>query len=257
MKLSQVAAQLYTVRDLCKTPAGVADTLKRVRDIGYPAVQVSGLCPMPEAELAAMIKANGLVCCATHMSGEKILTEPAAVAAANLALGSTIVAYPYPGGISFDTMEKVRDFAQRLNEAGRVMHAAGVTLCYHNHHMEFQRVEGGRTILETLYAETDPRFLQGEPDTYWVQFGGGDPVDWCQRLKGRLPILHMKDYAVNAKHEVGFAEIGYGNLAWPRIVAAADAAGCQWYCVEQDTCPGNPLDSLDKSFRFIRDHLCG
>lgn len=255
MKLSQVAAQLYTVRNLCKTPAGVADTLKQVKAIGYPAVQVSGLCPMPEAELAALLKDNGLRCCATHESGDKILGDPAAVAASNLALGSRIVAYPYPGGVDFSTLAAVRAFANRLNASGQVLHAAGVTLCYHNHHMEFQQLEG-RTILEIIYAETDPRFLQGEPDTYWVQYGGGDPVAWCQRLAKRLPILHMKDYAVNAKHEVGFAEIGHGNLDWPRIVAAADAAGCEWYCVEQDTCPGDPLESLAKSFAFIRDRLC-
>ncbi len=254
MKLAQVAAQLYTLRNFCKTPADVAATLGRVKAIGYPAVQVSGVCPMPEAELVAMLRDHDLICCATHEPGDRILDEPSVVAARVLALGAEITAYPYPGGIAFDTLDQVKAFAKRLDAAGRVMREAGVTLCYHNHHIEFQRV-GGRTILEILYAETDPKNLQGEPDTYWVQNGGGDPVAWCERLKGRLPILHLKDYAVNAKHEVGFAEIGAGNLDWPRIIAAADAAGCRWYCVEQDTCPGDPFDSLAQSFAYIRDHL--
>ncbi len=39
-------------------------------------------------------------------------------------------------------------------------------------------------------------------------------------------------------------------------MAAADAAGCEWFIVEQDTCPGDPFDSLRMSFEFIRDNLC-
>ena len=42
MKLSQVAFQLYTVRDFCKTPAELRRTLRLVKKIGYPAVQASG-----------------------------------------------------------------------------------------------------------------------------------------------------------------------------------------------------------------------
>jgi sugar phosphate isomerase/epimerase len=255
MKISQVAAQLYTVRDLCKTPADTAKTLKKVRKIGYTAVQVSGVCAMPEADLVAMLGDAGLVCCATHEPGADILKDPKRVAARVRALGCTITAYPYPSGVTLKTRAQVAAFAKKLDAAGKSMRAEGVTLCYHNHHMEFQRI-GGRTILESLYALTNPRHLQGEPDTYWVQFGGGDPVDWCQRLKGRLPIIHLKDYRVTAENQVTYAEIGNGNLPWKRIIAAAEAAGCVWYCVEQDTCPGDPLKSLSQSFAYIRDHLC-
>jgi sugar phosphate isomerase/epimerase len=89
-----------------------------------------------------------------------------------------------------------------------------------------------------------------------VQHGGGDPVAWCKKLKGRLPLLHMKDYTVNAANQVTFAEIGHGNLNWKKIVAAAEKSGCQWFIVEQDTCPGDPFESLRQSFDYIRDKLC-
>jgi sugar phosphate isomerase/epimerase len=256
LKLNQIAAQLYTVRDLCKTPADTAATLQKIRAIGYPAVQVSGVCEMPVADLAALIRDAGLVCCATHEGPDAILNEPARTAERVLALGCRITAYPWPAGISFGTLESVKAFAARLDAAGRIMHAAGVTLCYHNHHIEFQRV-AGRTALEIIYAETDPRHLQGEPDTYWVQHGGGDPVDWCHRLTGRLPIIHLKDYMVTAENKVTFTEVGNGNLPWRRILDAAEAAGCQWYGVEQDTCPGDPLASLKQSFDYLRGTFCG
>ena len=51
MKLQQLAAQLYTVRDFCKTAADLAATAKKIREIGYPAVQVSGIGQIPDEEV--------------------------------------------------------------------------------------------------------------------------------------------------------------------------------------------------------------
>jgi sugar phosphate isomerase/epimerase len=255
MKINQVPAQLYTVRDFCKTPADIAASLKKIRGIGYQAVQLSGLGPIAETELTRILKSEGLTCCATHEPSDEILNEPQRVVDHLKKLGCRITAYGWPAGIKFDTLAEIKAFAARLNAAGKVLHGAGLVLCYHNHHIEFRRV-GGRAVLEILYAETDPRYLQGEPDTYWVQHGGGDPVEWCERLKNRLPIIHLKDYVVRADNTVTFAEIGNGNLNWKKIISAAEAAGCQWYCVEQDTCPGDPFDSLKQSFDYIKANLC-
>jgi sugar phosphate isomerase/epimerase len=136
-----------------------------------------------------------------------------------------------------------------------VLADAGQCLSYHNHHIEFRKV-AGKTILEWLYELTDARYLQGEPDTYWVQTGGGEPTEWCNRLKGRLPLLHMKDYIVLAPdNKIAMAEIGNGNLNWQSICKAAEAAGCEWFIVEQDTCPADPFDSLKQSFEYIKKNL--
>ncbi len=255
MKTSQIAAQLYTLRDFLKTPKDIIASLRKVRSIGYQTVQVSGLGPIGEEELVKILKDEGLLCCATHEDGEMILNEPQRVVNKLRKLGCLITAYPWPGKTKFDTLDDVKSFAAQLNASGKVLHDAGLVLCYHNHHMEFRHV-GSRTVLEVLFAETDPRYLQAEPDTYWIQFGGGDPVDWCALLKGRLPILHLKDYAVNAKNEVVFAEVGHGNLNWHKIISTAETSGCQWFCVEQDTCPGDPFDSLKLSFDYLQANLC-
>ena len=68
MKLEQCALQLYTVRERMKTRADLEQTLARVREIGYPAVQVSGLdwSLITEAELVALCREIGLTICATH-----------------------------------------------------------------------------------------------------------------------------------------------------------------------------------------------
>ena len=75
MKASQIAAQLYTVRDFLKTPADIHVSLKKVAAIGFRAVQVSGMGPIPETELASACKDLGLTICSTHEDGAKIVTS--------------------------------------------------------------------------------------------------------------------------------------------------------------------------------------
>jgi sugar phosphate isomerase/epimerase len=256
MKLSQVAAQLYTVRDFIQEPKQIAESLGKVRAIGYEAVQISGMGPIDEAELMRMADGEGLTVCATHEPGNRILDEPAAIVERLSKLRCKHTAYPYPGGVDLGSPDDVKRFTDRLNEAGRVLREAGKVLSYHNHHMEFRRI-GGRTVLDAIYDDTDPANLQGEIDTYWVQYGGGSPLAWCERLKGRLPLLHMKDYKITDENQPQWCEVGNGNLDWKRIVAASDAAGCEWFIVEQDTCPVDPFESLKQSFHHIKANLAG
>lgn len=253
MKPSQIAAQLYTLREFLKTPAEIEASLKKVKAIGYPAVQVSGLGPIPEADLAKMLADIGLICCATHEGGEAILNNPQAVITRLQTLGCAHTAYPWPS-VKLDTLEDVKAFAAALNASGKALQEAGVTLSYHNHEIEFRRIEG-RLILDLIYELTDPRYLKGEPDTYWVQYGGGDSEDWCRKLKGRMPLLHLKDYGIGPDGPT-FFEIGYGNLNWKPIIAAADEAGCEWFIVEQDRCARDPFESLKMSYEYLCSNLC-
>lgn len=256
MNISQVVAQLYTVRDWLKTPKDIASSLSRIRKIGYESVQLSGLGPIETDALKKILSDEGLSASSTHEDSNQILEDPAGVAKNLKALGCTLTAYPFPRDISFGSLKEVKDFAARLNNSGRVLHEEGITLAYHNHNIEFVRVEN-RPILEILYDETDPKYLQGEIDTYWVQAGGANPVEWCAKLKGRLPLLHIKDFGVNAERQGVFREIGQGNLDWPLIIRTAEESGCSWFIVEQDSnwFEDDPFKSLKMSFDYIKANL--
>lgn len=254
MNIKQVAAQLYTVRDHLKTPAGIAKSLKKVRAIGYEAVQISALGPIDEAELLKMLAGEGLTCCATHEPSLEILNETDKVIERLQKLGCPYTAYGWPEGIDFNQPEHVTTLIRQLDAAGAAMAKAGQVLTYHNHALEFVHYQG-KPVLDAIFANTDPRHLQAELDTYWVQAGGGNPVTWCQKLKGRLPLLHIKDYGCAADGKAFFAEIGRGNLEWSEIIAAAQASGCQWFIVEQDVCPGDPFESLAISFRYLQEKV--
>ncbi len=254
MKISQVAVQLYTLRDFLKTPADIAATLRKVREIGYQAVQASGIGPIDPAELARMIAGEGLTLCATHESSVDILQDPAKVIAKMHALGCALTAYPFPNGVDFSKEADVAALIAGLRASGKRFREAGITLCYHNHAHEFRKLNG-KVILERIYDEVPAADLKAELDTYWVQMGGADVVAWMDKMAGRQPIVHLKDCGVDKDNKTGFCEIGAGNLPWERIIAAADAGGTEWFAVEQDSTPGNPFDSVRQSFDYIQAHL--
>lgn len=257
MTIDQVALQLYTLRDHLQTPGDVQRTLQRVAAIGYRAVQVSGLGPIGDDEVRRILEGEGLTLCATHEPPETILRRPQEVVEKLTRLGCRRTAYPFPAGVDLSREDEVRRLAADLDAAGEVLRAAGQTLSYHNHALEFVRVGStGATALELIFANTDPRRLLAELDTYWVQFGGGDPAAWCRRLRGRLSTLHLKDYRFTPGNHPEFAEIGQGNLDFAAIIQAAAASGCGWFIVEQDHCAGDPFDSVRMSFDHIVRNLC-
>ena len=256
MKIEQVAAQLYTLRDHLKTPEQIAGTLRKVRKIGYQAVQVAGLGPVDNNELARILEGEGLICCSSHENAATLLKSPEAVVEKLNILGCTYTAYPYPKDVDVSSYKAVRGLARALSNAGRVLIENGKVLTYHNHDLEFHRIKD-RTVLDIILSESDPRYLQVELDTHWAQAGGVNPETLCRKLKGRLPLIHLKDYAVTADRKRVFAEVGSGNLEWPGILREAEASGCSWFIVEQDGdwLDNDPFSSLRESFRYVKKRL--
>jgi len=254
MRDSQIAVQLYTVRDFCQTAGDLAAAARKIRAIGYHAIQLSEAVPVPDDEVVRIMAGEGLAICATHENSHKILAQPEACIDRLKRLGCRLAAYPYPRGVDFTSAASVKLLVRQLDAAGAKFHAAGLALGYHNHAIEFVRLEGA-PALDYIYAHTGASNLVGEIGTYWIQYGGGDVVDWCRRLRGRLPFIHLKDYGFTAGNQPIHCEIGAGSLPFARIVAEAELSGCQWFIVEQDTCPGDPFESLRLSHAYITEHL--
>lgn len=246
----KIALQLYTIRDHLKTTEEVARSFARVREIGYEHVQLSGLGAMPTAQVKALAAQAGLGICATLEDGREIVEEPRKVADRLSELGCRYTAYPLPHQ-PLETLDQVFALADDLSRAGEVLRSRGQLLTYRNHAVEFRKL-GGKAILDWLYERADPVMLHGAIDTYWVQAGGGDPAAYCARLSGRLPLLHLKDYAIDDRNEPVMAALGEGNLNFPTILREADAAGCEWFIVAQDRGFTDPFESIAVSLRYLR-----
>ena len=248
MTPSKLAATLYTLRAYTKAPWDIARTLKKVRSIGYESVQLSGLGPIDPNELKTILDGEGLSVCATHVSYERLEKELDVVVeehrlwgCRHIAIGSLPEAYREDDGFS--------RFAKEAHEIAGQLKKAGMTFSYHNHNWELERIDG-RTGLDILVEESDPS-LCFEIDTYWIQAGGGDPASWIRRVKGRAPLVHLKDMTVSERKPV-MAEVGEGNLNWDGILEACSESKVEWYIVEQDWCERDPFESIAISLRNLK-----
>lgn len=250
----QIGAQFFTLRDHCKTLEDFSESLKKVADIGYRTVQISGVCPYEPEWLRDRLAETGLSCVITHTNQDRIADETQQVIADHAVFGCDYIGVgSMPGQLrhpgDYDS------FVERFRPAGEAIAAAGKRLMYHNHHFEFMKAPDGKLYLEKLMEDFAPEALGFTLDTYWVQFGGGDPAAWLERLSGRVPCIHLKDMAC-VNFEQHMAPVGEGNLNWPRILAAAEKAGAKYLLVEQDDCYGeDPFDCLRRSYQFL--HAAG
>ncbi|HPN84665.1 MAG TPA: sugar phosphate isomerase/epimerase [Victivallales bacterium] len=252
MKINKIAAQLYTVREFCKTPEDLHKTVEKIKEIGFDAVQVSGIAPIDVCELKKILDGEGLKCCATHEPGKAILEETERIIERLKILGCKYAAYPNPH-VPLKSATDYSKLAKDLSNAGARMAESGLVLCYHNHAREFELFDG-RLGLDIIYDESDSKFLQGEIDTYWVQAGGQNPAKWCKKLKGRLPLIHLKDYGIIENVPTMF-EIGRGNLDWEKILKSAKKAGVEWFIIEQDSCRRDPFESLKISLEYLKEEF--
>lgn len=249
-----LAAQLYTVRRFTQTLDGFAESMKKIRDIGYRAVQVSGIGPISNEDVRRIVDDNGLTICITHIPFDQVRNNTRAVVDQHHLWGCNHVAVGSMPGDYRTGEDGYLRFAKDASEIGKVLANDGLTFSYHNHSFEFMRY-GGRTGLDIVFDESDPNYLQGELDTYWVQHGGGDPVAWVRRLKNRMPVVHLKDMAVISEGwnvQQIMAEIGEGNLNWTEILSACKESNVQWYAVEQDECQRDPFESLTISYQYLK-----
>jgi sugar phosphate isomerase/epimerase len=279
--LRRLGVQLYTVRDQMKATA--AETLKSIASIGYKEIEL-GRADL--ARLVPLAKDVGLNPVSTHIeawivTGAKppapgAAATPAAAPAApptpptDDSLKKTfdeirahgpsyaVVAYLFKGERPKDAAGWTK-FAEQMNRAGKFAKNAGVTLGYHNHGFEFEKLPDGQRPLDVLLKTFDPALVQIELDVYWVSITGADPVALIKQLGKRVPLLHLKDKDKTAPAETdegkvartSFKEVGSGGLDFPAILKAAASAGVSHLFVEQDQTPGDPIASLKQSYEYL------
>jgi sugar phosphate isomerase/epimerase len=240
----EIGAQLFTVRDFCTNLEDFENTLTRIADIGYKNVQVSGTCEYDAEWLSEKLRKNGLKCVLTHISPDKLKADPKKVCEEH-----TIFGCDYVGLGSYNFAENTKDdFYSEFSDVALAISENGKYFMYHNHDGEFIKI-GGKPVLEHI-AELFPSDSLGFTlDTFWIQAGGGDPGYWIEKFSGRVPCIHLKDFAYGRK----MAVVGEGNINFDRVFEKAQAAGTKYMLVEQDDCNGeNPFDCLKRSYEYLK-----
>ncbi|HEV7167980.1 MAG TPA: sugar phosphate isomerase/epimerase [Micrococcaceae bacterium] len=266
--MAKIGVQAMMLKDSF-AEVGAFGTLRKVTDIGYHAVEMSQI-PMTEQNVAELERSRsdlGMDIASLSVMLEKPVGRPGdslrddfnKIVDDAKRLDSNLLRIgmlPFP---AMKSLEAVVGFAKEANEYAQRLQEHGISLYYHNHHIEFAKFDG-RYMLDII-ADSSPA-MGLEIDVHWVQRGGLDPVRTIEKYAGRAAMIHLKDYRIGQlpesafgmldtgdmagfmaefKDVVQFAEVGEGNLDFPSIIKSSEAAGAQYLLVEQDQLYGRTV----------------
>ncbi len=273
-----IAVQMMMLKEKVKED-GAYETLKKLSEMGYHAVEVSQI-PMTEENVREIKRACDdfnmkVVAFSAALEGEgkenltddfdKIVRDCKTLDCNFLRIGMLP-----PECMA--SKESAMAFIERMEEKAKALAEHGIELYYHNHHIEFAKYDG-KYLLDLIRDHTE--YIGFEIDVHWVQRGGEDPLKVIKDYAGRIKLLHLKDYriaqiklpeykedddpaAASAKWShaflgtIQFAEVGEGNLDFSKIIPAGLEAGSKYFIVEQDDTYGRDVyDALALS----RDNL--
>lgn len=248
----KIGAQFYTLRDKATNLDDFAESLKRVADIGYTEVQISGVCKYEPEWLKEQLANTGLKCVLTHWNVDEIREKPLDVVNAhkifdckNIGIGCM------PGGLALGE-EHLISFIENYTAPAKILCENGAKLFYHNHDMEFRKCADGDMIINKILEAFPKEHLGMTFDTYWAEFAGQSASAWIEKMKGRVECIHLKDLAVVGE-EKRMAPVGYGELDFEKIIASAEGAGAKSLLVEQDHTYGeDPFECLTKSYKYLK-----
>jgi sugar phosphate isomerase/epimerase len=236
-----LSIQLYTVRELAaKDFVGV---LEQIAAVGFKGVEFAGLHGMAPKDVRKVIDDLGMVASSTHGEFPTKDNLSQLIDTAH-ALGYTMLI----SGRRADAFKTAADIARTAEayEAAAALMPKGMTVGYHNHAWEFDKVDG--RLAMDLFLEKAPSVF-AQVDVYWAaNFGEVDPAAFVAKHKGRIPTLHLKDGPLvkGQKHTA----LGQGKVDLAACVAAADPKVLEWAVFEMDACEGDVMTAVAASYKY-------
>lgn len=267
----KTGVQLYSVRT--NLAEDFEATLKAISEMGYDGVEFAGLFGKEPTEVKALCQKYNLEPISAHVPFEALNGNTEQVMKDYATIGCTFIVIPYlqpefrPGEEGFNV---VLANAERIGKAAK---ENGMTLLYHNHDFEFQKI-GEEYALDYLYKTVSAEFLQTEIDTCWVNVAGVEPSEYVRKYSGRAPIVHLKDFykkegaaagkmykliglddneETDENEAFSFRPLGMGMQNVQSLLDASADAGAEWIIVEQDE-PYKEMSRMD-SIKTSIEHL--
>ena len=261
--------------------AEARETLRRIKEAGYDGLELNSFMIHPTGMLVrlmtraagmptgkggsldwkALLAESGLGVASLHSDLGSLERDAVSVAAEAKCFGTDKVVITGMYRFDYGNADEVRKLAERLNSAGRVLTAEGISLLYHNHNIELLRHKDGRRAYDVLIDETDKEYVNFEFDSYWFTDGGADAKAWMHRLGKRMKLWHIND---RGSRQAGAAmtpilkcdsmELGTGNMDLDGLWAAAEENGVESVILEshKNWIGKDPVKSLELSAAWLK-----
>ncbi len=212
--MAEYGLQLYSLRDITKE--NLQDALCRVAKMGYRYVEFAGFFDHPAEEVKAWLDEYGLTASGTHTQLNLLTPEVIEdTIAYHKTIGCKDIIVP---GAKWETEELMDENIRALNWAQKRLAEEGITLSYHNHSHEFYTTAYGKVVEDELLVRTTVTL---EIDTFWLFNAGIDPISYCEQIKERIRMIHLKDGKVPTDAERDFTTAN--KLVQGRSLGQGDA----------------------------------
>ena len=138
----------------------------------------------------------------------------------------------------YPTEEVVAEYATYFNRIGELAAERGMQFCYHPRQQELKAADG-TSPFEVIVANTDPKKVHFEIDTYEAAEAGVDVNELLKRLTKRITLLHIRDYGI-----VGESE----KIDFEKIIAEGIRTGVKDIFVEVRNFSLPPMNCVERSF---------
>jgi sugar phosphate isomerase/epimerase len=255
----KLGLNMYSLNKLIKTDEWYLETLKKLKEMGYSFIQFSGR--EFNADLIKRgVEETGLPVCLTHSpydrilnDSDKLMEDHAKFNCKNIGLGVLDYSLYFDEKLFKDTMKKLNDVAEKFAKNG-------FKFFVHNHNNEFTKLSNGQTLYDYM-IENCPYF-NFTVDTYWLQLGGVNVLEYLDKIKGRIECVHLKDLMVvynpnTYMFDPKIAPLGDGNLNFSDIIAKCKEGGTEYFLVEQDNACTfeDPLGQVERSIKYINKNF--
>lgn len=228
--------QVWTVKDqLIKDFSG---TLKMMAGQGYQSVEMcsppgyvsSGFGPlvsMKGSEMKKIVEDAGLILESTHYGMGELrdnLSERVDFALESGQKQMICSSFWLPKDATMSDWKKAAD---ELNEIGAKTQKAGIQMGFHNHHMEFEKLEGV-LIYDELLKQFDPDLVKMQFQVAVISIGY-KAADYFKKYPGRFISAHLADWSKTTDKQV---PVGQGIVDWKELFVAAEKCGVKNYFVE-------------------------
>lgn len=238
--MKPIGIQLYTLRKPFRDdPLGC---LSKIKEIGYDSVEFAAPLGADFKSFGEHMKKIGLDCPSAHVGLGDMAANPDAVLEMAKTLGCRFIVMPF-------VMPDQRNWKQviaTLTAFAKRATGEGYRVAYHHHDFEFEGERGTRPF-DRLVNETDPALVNFELDLYWLKKGGEEPKAVIEHLKGRVKLIHLKDYVADGS----MTDVGAGTLDFPALIEAAKASGAEYFFVEHDFPPEPYWPSVTSSLQYL------
>ncbi len=280
-KQMKYGVQQMMLGSICTSEETTKEVLKKIRQAGYEGIEVNQYMVHPTSvfvrgltrvsgmpsgnagkyDWPSLLKETGLKAISLHSDIDTIEKKCDFVVEDVKRFGVKDVVitglYYYP----YQREEKVEELCQRLNACGMRMKENGLNLLYHNHNIEFMKVNEKYCAFDLLRKHTDKDFVNFELDAYWLADSGRDPLRYMKKLGERMKFVHISDRGIRLKRNAvtpivkyDSVELGTGNLDLDKIFDYCEKQDVD-YCIletHKNWINNSPLDSILLSSQYLK-----